>query len=148
MSSSSSSHMYASAIVFNEEGKVLLVQRSDTRAWTPVTGIVDPGEHPALTAVREVEEEAGVVAAVRRLAAVNVGRPIVHPNGDQAQYLDHTFLCRYDDGEPFPADDESVEARWCRLDDLPPMEEHLRRRIGEAADHPPGAPPRLGTVEG
>jgi 8-oxo-dGTP pyrophosphatase MutT (NUDIX family) len=24
---------------------VLMVRRSDTGAWTPVTGIVDPGEH-------------------------------------------------------------------------------------------------------
>ena len=34
--------------------EVLLVRRSDNGAWTPVTGIVDPGEHPHVTAVREV----------------------------------------------------------------------------------------------
>ena len=27
--------------------EVLLVRRSDNGAWTPVTGIIDPGEEPA-----------------------------------------------------------------------------------------------------
>jgi len=36
--------------------EVLLVRRADTGAWTPVTGIIDPGEEPAVAAVREVEE--------------------------------------------------------------------------------------------
>ena len=51
--------------------EVLLVRRSDNGAWTPVTGIVDPGEHPHVTAVREVEEEACVVAEVERLVWVS-----------------------------------------------------------------------------
>ena len=39
---------------------VLLVQRSDTGEWAPVTGIVDPGEDPGVAARREVLEETGV----------------------------------------------------------------------------------------
>ena len=39
------------AVVFNEGGQVLLCRRSDNGAWTPITGIVDPGEEPAVTAV-------------------------------------------------------------------------------------------------
>ena len=32
-------------------------------------------------------------------------------------------------GEPFAADDESTEARWFDLDELPPMTENMRQRI-------------------
>ena len=99
--------------------EVLLVQRSDNGAWTPVTGIVDPGEHPHVTAVREVEEEACVVAEVERLVWVSASEVVTHVNGDLGQYLDHTFRCRWVSGEPRPGDDESTDARWFALDALP-----------------------------
>lgn len=109
--------------------KVLLVKRSDSGAWTAVTGIVDPGENPADCAAREVREETGVSAAATRLAWVHVTRPTVHANGDQAQYLDHVFRMRWLSGEPFAADDECTEAAWFDLDELPPMTDDMRRRI-------------------
>lgn len=115
-------------------GQVLLVQRADNGAWTPVTGIVEPGENPADGAVREVLEESGVHAVPRRLAWVHVTNPVVHVNGDHAQYLDHVFRMDWTAGEPFPADDESVDAGWFDLDALPPMSDDMRRRITLAAD--------------
>jgi ADP-ribose pyrophosphatase YjhB (NUDIX family) len=116
------------AVTIRDE-KVLLVKRSDNGAWTAVTGIVEPGENPADCAVREVREETGVSAQAVRLAWVHVTRPAVHANGDQAQYLDHVFRMRWLSGEPFAADDESTEAAWFDLDDLPPMTANMRRRI-------------------
>ncbi|MCV7164422.1 NUDIX hydrolase [Mycobacterium stomatepiae] len=109
--------------------KVLLVKRSDNGAWTAVTGIVEPGENPADCAAREVSEETGVSARATRLAWVHVTPPTVHANGDHAQYLDHVFRMQWLSGEPFAADDESTEARWFDLDELPPMTENMRRRI-------------------
>jgi ADP-ribose pyrophosphatase YjhB (NUDIX family) len=114
--------------------QVLLVKRSDNGAWTPVTGIVEPGENPADSAVREVLEESGVHAVARRLAWVHVTSPVVHVNGDHAQYLDHVFQMDWVDGEPFPADDESVEAGWYDVAALPPVSAHMRRRIALACD--------------
>jgi ADP-ribose pyrophosphatase YjhB (NUDIX family) len=115
--------------------EVLLVRRSDTGGWAPVTGIVDPGEHPARAAVRETLEETGVECVVEGLAWVNVTEPTVHVNGDHAQYLDHTFRCRYARGRARVADDESSEVRWFPVDRLPPMKESLRERILTAVDH-------------
>ena len=130
------------AVVLRDD-EVLLVRRSDNGEWTPVTGIVDPGEHPAVAAPREVLEEAGVHCSVEALVSVNVSDRVVHANGDHAQYLDHTFLCRYDEGEPHPADDESTDARFWRVDELPSMPPHLRERIEHALRHRAGGPPRL-----
>lgn len=109
--------------------EVLLVKRSDNGAWTAVTGIVEPGEDPADCAVREVLEETGIHAQAVRLAWVHVTQPTVHANGDHAQYLDHVFRMQHLSGEPFAADDESIEARWFDLDELPPMTANMRRRI-------------------
>lgn len=122
------------SVVLNQ-GEVLLVRRSDNGSWAPVTGIVDPGEHPAQAAVREVMEETGVQCAVEELVWVNVTEPTIHVNGDQAQYLDHTFRCRYVGGEPYPADDESSDVRWFPVTGLPAMKTSLRDRIVTALEH-------------
>jgi 8-oxo-dGTP pyrophosphatase MutT (NUDIX family) len=116
------------AVVIRDQ-QVLLIQRSDNGAWTPVTGIVDPGENPADAAVREVLEESGIHAVAARLAWVHVTPPIVHVNGDQAQYLDHVFRMDWVGGEPFAADDETMAARWFDLADTPHMSDNMWRRI-------------------
>jgi hypothetical protein len=68
------------------------------------------------------------------LAWVHVTRPIVHANGDHAQYLDHVFRMDWVNGEPFPADDESLHARWFDLADTPDMSDDMCRRIELARD--------------
>jgi ADP-ribose pyrophosphatase YjhB (NUDIX family) len=113
---------------------LLLVRRSDNGAWTPVTGIVDPGEEPAVAAVREVLEEADVVAHPEHLAWVHTIPMVTYPNGDQSQYLDLTFLMRYESGEPHPADGENTDARWFAPYELPEMSEEMRARIRHALD--------------
>ncbi|GAA4265789.1 NUDIX domain-containing protein [Frondihabitans peucedani] len=120
-----------------DDGRVLLVKRADNGRWTPVTGIIDPGENPATAAAREVLEEADVVATPTRLAMVDVTDLVVYENGDQTRYLDLTFLCDYVSGDPFPADGENTEARWFPLDGLPEMTPDMLARLNAAlADEP------------
>lgn len=114
------------------ENQVLLVRRADNGAWTPVTGIVDPGEEPAVAAAREVLEEADVVATAERLASVAVTEMVIYDNGDRTQYLDLTFRFAYVSGEAHPADGENTDARWFDLDDLPAMSERMASRIRDA----------------
>ncbi len=128
------------AVVLDDAAeRVLLIRRSDTGAWAPITGIIDPGEHPAVAAAREAAEEAGVRIAVERLASVGVTDHIVYDNGDRAQYLDLTFACRYLDGTPEPVDGEALEVAWYPLDALPPMSDDFLSRIADAVDPGPAA---------
>ena len=121
------------AVVLDDAGgNVLLIRRSDTGEWAPITGIIDPGEQPAVAAAREALEEADVVIRVERLVAVDVTAPRLYENGDLAQYLDINFVCRYLSGEPRPADGEALEARWFPLDALPPMSPEFASRIQHA----------------
>ena len=109
--------------------EVLLVRRADSGAWTPVTGIVDPGEEPAVAAAREVLEEADVVAHVESLSWVKVIDLVTYDNGDQSRYLDLVFRCSWVSGEPFPADGENTEAAWFPLDALPELSGDMSERI-------------------
>ena len=45
--------------------EILLVRRADNGAWTPITGIPEPGEEPGRAAAREALEETGVVVSGR-----------------------------------------------------------------------------------
>lgn len=108
--------------------EVLLVERADNGRWAPITGIVDPGEEPAVAAAREALEETGVRIRVDRLAGTSASGEIVHVNGDRAAYLDQTFACTWVEGEARVADDESTDVRWWPLAALPPMDAaHLAR---------------------
>jgi 8-oxo-dGTP pyrophosphatase MutT (NUDIX family) len=130
----------ATAVVLREGAsglEVLLVERADDGAWSSVCGIVDPGEEPGEAAVREVAEEAGVVVEVERLVWMSVTDLVTYYNGDQTQYIDHTFRCRWVSGEPYPADGEATAARWYPADALPDMPRVHRDRIDVAlADRP------------
>ncbi|TDT30026.1 NUDIX domain-containing protein [Naumannella halotolerans] len=122
------------AVVLRDH-QVLLVRRADNLAWTLVTGIVEPGENPAEVAVREVWEEARVRCRIEALVRVAAGAPMVHANGDHAQYLDHTFECRYLDGQAEVGDDESVEVGWFDLDALPDLGPEQHERLQAVLDH-------------
>lgn len=114
--------------------EVLLVRRADNGAWTPVTGIVDPGEQPAAAATREVLEEADVVAEPQALVRVHTSPPMRYDNGDRAQYLDLTFRFTYVSGEPHPADGENTDAAWFALDDLPDLSADMLARVTAATN--------------
>ncbi len=120
--------------------EVLLVRRSDTAEWSLVSGIVDPGEHPRDTIVREAMEETQVTIKVERMLWVVVDEPITYPNGDECQYLNHGFAARWVSGEARVGDEESTEVGWFPVDALPtPRRAGLERMvaIGAAAPHDP-----------
>lgn len=124
--------------------EILLVKRSDDGAWSSVCGIVDPGEEPGDAAVREASEEAGVTVEVERLVWMSVTDLKTYPNGDQTQYIDHTFRCRWVSGEPYPADGEASEARWFAVDALPEMPTEHAERVRVALEDRPEC--RLGPL--
>ena len=117
--------------------EVLFVQRADNGRWTPVTGVVDPGEHPGDTCVRECLEETRVEIRVERLVMLSVTELKRHVNGDLAQYCDLTFRCRWVAGAGEVGDDESTQVVWYPTDALPAMPEALAARVRAAIDDLP-----------
>ena len=119
--------------------QILLVRRADSGAWTPVCGIVEPGERPDHTIVRESLEEAQVHVVVDRYLAVDVDDPLTYPNGDQCQFLNHVFSCRWVDGQARVGDDESSQVRWFDIDELPALSVRHRAAVELALAPPRGA---------
>jgi ADP-ribose pyrophosphatase YjhB (NUDIX family) len=109
----------ATAVVLNDDGRVLLVRRADNDVWTLVGGCLEPGEQPAAGAVREVEEETAVIAVAEHLVGVSARPLTAYRNGDQVRWLDVIFRCRAVGGTARVNDDESTDVRWFRLDELP-----------------------------
>ncbi|MCX4405792.1 NUDIX domain-containing protein [Streptomyces sp. NPDC059837] len=126
-----------SAVVFDDEGRVLLGRRSDTRKWSIIGGIPDPGEQPAECAVREVFEETNVRCVVERVVLVQALEPVTYENGDTCQFMDTTFRCRAVGGEARVNDDESLDVGWFAVDALPALHEFGVLRIKQALSDAP-----------
>lgn len=130
----------ATAVIQRDNGDILLVRRSDNGRWTPITGIVDPGENPALTCLREAQEEANVTIEVVAFAQLKADPAQTFSNGDRCQFLDHTFYCRYVSGEARVNDEESSEVRWVPVEQLPDFcGERMLDRIDAALNWQDGA---------
>ncbi|MEW1796319.1 NUDIX hydrolase [Streptomyces niveus] len=127
-----------SAIVFDDDGRVLLGRRADTGNWSIIGGIPEPGEQPATTAEREVYEETAVRCEAERVVLVQaLPEPVTYPNGDRCQYMDITLRCRATGGEARVNDDESLEVGWFSVDALPELREFARFRIKQAMEDEP-----------
>ncbi len=82
------------AVVLDDDQRVLLVRRADNGQWALVTGCLEPGEQPAAGALREIEEETGVIARAERLLSVKAMPLRTFVNGDQAHVLNVAFRQR------------------------------------------------------
>lgn len=131
-----------------EVPQVLLVKRADNGAWTPVTGIAEPGENPHVTAAREVKEEAGVDAEAVTIIGTGTSGPTTYPNGDVTSYIDICYRMELTgNDEPFVGDEESTDVRWFSVAQLPEMQQRFRLLIADAVvnlRHPDKFRPRLG----
>ncbi|MEU3509593.1 NUDIX domain-containing protein [Streptomyces longwoodensis] len=125
------------ALVFDDEGRVLLNRRTDTRKWSVIGGIPEPGEQPAACAVREVLEETAVRCVVERVVLVQALTPVTYENGDVCQFMDITLRCRAVGGQARVNDDESLEVGWFAVDALPELNEFGLTRIKQALSDAP-----------
>ncbi|MEU6089853.1 NUDIX domain-containing protein [Streptomyces sp. NPDC047085] len=126
-----------SAVVFDDQGRVLLGQRADNHQWAVLSGIPEPGEQPAAAAVREVYEETAVRCVPERVVMVKSSERVTFGNGDICQFMDITFRCRAVGGEARVNDDESLDVGWFEVDALPPMDERHLFRIKQALSDEP-----------
>ncbi|TIC79420.1 NUDIX hydrolase [Nocardioides sp. GY 10127] len=115
----------AGGVVFRKGGEVLLVHRPKYDDWSFPKGKVDPGEHPLVTAVREVEEEAGVRVRLGdrlpdQLYPVAAGTKRVHYW--QARVLGD------DDVRGYRRGNEIDEVRWVHRSEAPALLTHERDR--------------------
>jgi 8-oxo-dGTP pyrophosphatase MutT (NUDIX family) len=101
------------ALVYDADGRILLVCERDGGVWSTPGGVIEPDETPADAVVREAWEETGLHVAPVRLVGVYGGPDFVvrYASGDEAQYVMSVFECRPRGGRLRPGD-ETSEARF------------------------------------
>lgn len=117
-----SSKPTASALVLDDEGRVLLAKRKhepDKGKWDLPGGFLDEGEDPREALKRELSEETGLEIEPVEFFDFVVDR---YGDDDDAQHtLNLYWVARIRSGEPTP-DDDVEELRWFGRDELPPKE--------------------------
>jgi 8-oxo-dGTP pyrophosphatase MutT (NUDIX family) len=107
-------HVTASAVVVGRRG-VLLHRHRRLHRWLQPGGHLDPGELPEDGALRECEEETGLV--MRHPSGGPVLMHVdVHGAADDHVHLDVRYLVLGPDAEPRPPPGESQEVAWFTWD--------------------------------
>ena len=90
-----------SVILFNQDGKFLLTQRTDNGQWCLPGGGMEPGESAAEACEREVLEETGLSVRVRRLVGIysHSDQLIVYPDGGRFQIVALHFEAKITSGK-------------------------------------------------
>lgn len=104
------------AVVGNDNGEILLVQRADSGVWLYPTGWADVGYSPAEIAVKEVSEETGIDCEPQRLIAVIDGQRMGFSRFGMYMLL---FHCTAVGGELEPHPLETSDVGWFSRDALP-----------------------------
>jgi ADP-ribose pyrophosphatase YjhB (NUDIX family) len=105
----------ADAAIFDDRDRLLLVQRADDGCWGLVSGWVDVGEDPAVTVVREIGEEIGLVGTIDALVGV-YGRQASADHGPHGAVA-VVYLCSVAPGET-TLSHEVLAARYRAIDEV------------------------------
>jgi 8-oxo-dGTP diphosphatase len=112
----------AGGVVFRGDAgsvEVVIVSVGGMNRWQLPKGLVDKGENPEVTAVREAREEAGVSSeAVQPIETIEYWYAGLE-NGIRVRFHKrvHFFLLRYLSGDTKDHDWEVNEARWVPIED-------------------------------
>ena len=104
------------ALVGNDEGQVLLVERKESGVWLFPTGWADVGYSPAEVAVKEVVEETGIECEPQRLLGVVDGQRMGFSRFGMYMLL---FHCTATGGRLRPHPLETSDVGWFSSGELP-----------------------------
>ncbi|MEV1011163.1 NUDIX domain-containing protein [Streptomyces sp. NPDC049881] len=129
-------------LVVDDSGAILLQRRRDTGQWALPGGAQDIGETAAECAVRECQEETGILAAITGFLGVysDPGHIVAYTDGEIRQQYEATYTGRPVSGVP-TVNAEADGVRYVRPADLDRYDIHpsMRRQIGDylAGTYPP-----------
>lgn len=121
-----------SALIFNDAGEILLQRAAWNGQWCLVGGVLDPGEQPADAAAREALEETGLIVEPVALTELVMEPTLTYPNGDRVDYLVAGIVCRVVGGTLKISDEESLELKWFKPADAPPLFAPHQARLDHA----------------
>lgn len=128
------------AIVRDDEGRVLMIHKTDNDRWALPGGGHDPGESIADTVVREVKEETGYDVEVETITGIytNPRHVMAYDDGEVRQQFSIAFRAKLIGGEKRTSA-ESSEVDWLTPDEIsrlnlhPSMQLRLAHALEEAS---------------
>ena len=128
----------ASAFVQDDDGLILMIQRSDNGLWAIPGGAQDVGESIVATAIREVREETGISIDVVGLVGIysDPGHVIAYDDGEVRQEFSVCFR-GHPVGGALAISTESKRVEWIERERLSQLDVHpsVRLRIEQGLSH-------------
>jgi 8-oxo-dGTP pyrophosphatase MutT (NUDIX family) len=111
------------------DGHLLLQRRRDTGQWALPMGKMELGERPTECAIRETQEETGILVKPTGLLGLfsDPGHIVAYGDGEIRQEYEVILLARPVSGEP-RINDEASEVRWVAPADLEMLDIHPTQR--------------------
>lgn len=129
-----------SAVVVDDEGRILLQRRSDSGNWALPGGAMDIGETLAESVVREVREETGFDVRIERIVGIysDPGHVFAYEDGEVRQEFNICLACTIVGGE-LSVSSESTDVRFVALEqvDRLMMHESILKRIRDYVSNGP-----------
>jgi ADP-ribose pyrophosphatase YjhB (NUDIX family) len=107
------------AVVFNEEGKILLIQEKVDSCWALPGGWADVGYTPRMIAEKECFEEAGLTVKSNRLVAVMDKTAQKMP--PEFEYVYKLFIWCEPIGTQISTGSETMNVGWFGEDEIPEL---------------------------
>jgi ADP-ribose pyrophosphatase YjhB (NUDIX family) len=119
-----------SAIVTDDQGRILLILRTDNNYWSIPGGGVMPGESVKEAAAREVKEETGIDCEVTGLVGIysDPGHVAAYDDGEVRQEFSICFTTQMLGGTERTSA-ESAEVKFVSPRDLPDYKMHPSIRL-------------------
>jgi mutator protein MutT len=136
----------ASAVIFDDDGRILLHRRADNGLWSLPGGAMEIGETIGQCIVREVQEETGLVVDVLALVGVysDPNHVIEYTDGEVRQQFSICFKGR-PIGGALVVSSESTELRWVDPTTLGQLD--IQASISLRIDDALAAHPRAAGIE-
>lgn len=118
------------AIVQDDQGRVLMIHKTDNDKWALPGGGHDPGESIADTVVREVKEETGYDVEVETITGTytNPNHVMSYDDGEVRQQFSLAFRARLLGGEKRTSS-ESKEVEWLTPEQIERLDLHPSMRL-------------------
>ncbi|MFD0072442.1 MULTISPECIES: NUDIX hydrolase [unclassified Streptomyces] len=124
-------------VVRDDEGRLLLIHKTDNNLWALPGGGHDIGERIGDTAVREVREETGIEVEVENIVGLytDPDHVLAYEDGEVRQQFSICFRA-HPVGGSLRTSSESKEVRWVNPADLDDLDIHpsMRLRIRHGLD--------------
>lgn len=118
------------AVVTDEDGRIVLVRRKDNDLWALPGGGMELGESIEETAIREVKEETGLDVEITGLIGIytNPNHVMEYDDGEVRQQFSLCYTARLLGGE-LTFDAESTDIAWAPTDALDSLAMHPSMRL-------------------